>query len=103
MANEKKLTGAQIFLLEMVLPAILQLGTVAAKPAIQKVYDEDQQGKDLVSTGLMTIYPIVDVYLEKYAAKSKTKIDDKGVKQFKTLMEELAEDNGITLPNLDAD
>lgn len=101
----KNPSGFQIFLGEMLLPMFLQYGKEGAKTAIQKAIDEDLDGStsDLVKTANVALYPVTDTVLENWAVKSKTKIDDKTVAQLKQLQEELAEDGGYELPNIDED
>jgi hypothetical protein len=45
----------------------------------------------------------LDTSIEDLAAKSKTKLDDKAVKEAKTELEAFAAAKGFTLTNLDAD
>lgn len=99
----KKPSGLQLFLLEMVLPKFLLYGKDAAKTALQKAHDESQQGKVLIETAIVAVYPVIDVYLEAAAEKTKTPIDDKTVDELKSLCEELASDNGFELQNMDED
>lgn len=105
MAEEKKPSGFQIFLGEMLVPMFLQYGKEGAKTAIQNAIAEDTDGStgDLVKTANVSLYPVTDTVLENWAAKSKTKLDDKAIGQMKQLQEELAEEGGYELPNLDED
>lgn len=105
MATEKKPSGFQTFLAEMLLPMFLQYGKEGAKSAIQKAIAEDIDGStsDLVKTANVALYPVTDTVFENFAAKSKTKIDDKAIAQIKQLQEELAEEGGYELPNIDED
>lgn len=103
MATEKKPNGFQIFLGEMLLPMFLQYGKEGAKTAIQNAIDEDedQSTAEMIRLANISLYPVVDTVLENYAARTKTKIDDKTVGQMKQLQEELASDGGYDLPDLD--
>lgn len=98
-------SGFQIFLGEMLLPMFLQYGKEGSKVAIQKSIDDDEDGStgDLVKTANVALYPVTDTVLENWAAKTKTKIDDKTVQELKELQEELAYDGGYELPNIDED
>lgn len=94
-----------LFLGEMVLPMFLKYGKDEAKLAIQKAIDEDEDGStaEMVKTANVSLYPVIDTVIENHAAKTKTKIDDKTVAELKALQEELAEDGGYELPNIDED
>jgi hypothetical protein len=100
---DKQPSGFQMFLGEMLLPMFLQYGKTGAKTAIQKAIaeDTDTSTADLVKTANVALYPVTDTVFENWAAKSKTKIDDKAVGEIKELQEELADEGGYTLPNLD--
>lgn len=99
----KQPSGFQLFLGEMLLPMFLQYGKEGAKTAIQKAIaeDTDSSTSDLVKTANVALYPVTDTVFENWATKSKTKIDDKAVAEVKELQEELADEGGYQLPNLD--
>lgn len=88
------------FFINMALPYFLQIGGTAFSALLQKAYTDNSE---LIKTMVISLYPFVDVYLERAAEKSKTKIDDKIVTEFKTAIETFAEENSIELPNLDND
>lgn len=52
---------------------------------------------------LVSLYPQIDVELEKLAAETKTKWDDTLVAAIKKAVEMAAQETGVALPNLDAD
>lgn len=65
---------------------------------IQKWYDKDPQA---VKRVVQTVYPVIDVEAEKYAATTKTKVDDTIVRDLKEVCEAVAEANEFELSNLD--
>lgn len=67
---------------------------------IQKWYDKDPAA---VKRVIETVYPVIDVEAEKYAASTKNKVDDNIVKDLKEVCETIAEENEFELPNLDND
>lgn len=87
-------------LLGIILPSVLAIGGVKLLEFMEKAYTENPE---LVKTTVVSLYPFVDVYVEKYAAQSKTKYDDKAVAELMRTVETFAGLHGITLPNLDAD
>jgi catalase (peroxidase I) len=52
---------------------------------------------------MVSLYPTIDVQLEKQTQKSKSKIDDAIVLGLKLAIEQSAAANGVSLPNLDND
>lgn len=99
------LKNVGLFLGEMILPMFLKYGKEETKAALQKAMDEDEDGSTavMIKTANVSLYPAVDTVIENYAAKTKTKIDDKAVDELKALQEELAVEGGYELPNLDND
>lgn len=87
-------------ILGFILPKALEIGGGELRKVLDKAYLENP---DLIKTTVVSLYPFIDVYVEKYAAQSKTKLDDKAVEQLMNTVEAFAGDNGITLPNLDSD
>lgn len=51
----------------------------------------------------VSLYPAIDVHLEKLTAKSKTRIDDSVVNGIKAAIEASAEEHGVELPQHDED
>ena len=102
-SSKKFPSGISVFLLEMILPAFLRYGRDAAKEALQNAHDESEEGKQMIQTATVAVYPVIDTYIESAVTKTKTHIDDKTVAELKGLCEELAADNGFELPNLDND
>lgn len=94
-----------LFLGEIVLPLFLEYGKEGAKTAITKAIaeDEDDSTATMVKTANISLYPVMDTVIENYAAKTKTPLDDKAVKEIKELQEELAIEGGYELPNIDDD
>ena len=88
------------FLLQMLLPTFIAFGKTATLAFGQKLHDSHPASFKRV---LETLYPIIDVELEKYAAETANKVDDEVVADLKEVCEKLAAANGITLPNLDND
>lgn len=72
-----------------------------------KLYDilEDLAVKEPEAhkTICISLYPAIDVHLEKLTLKSRTRIDDSVVNGIKAAIELSAEEHGIELPNLDED
>lgn len=81
-------------------PIVELVAREAAKVAFNEFIDADSENGTLT---LASLYPIVDVKLEKVVEKTKTTLDDAFVKGFKEGMESVAEDYGIVLSNLDDD
>jgi hypothetical protein len=52
---------------------------------------------------MASLYPAVDVHLEKLTSQSKSKIDDVIVAAFKSAIEQSASDNDYELVNADKD
>jgi hypothetical protein len=87
-------------LLGLILPSVLAIGGAKLLEFMEKAYKENP---DLVRTTVVSLYPFIDVYVEKYAAESKTKYDDKAVAELMRTVETFAGLHQITLPNLDND
>jgi hypothetical protein len=87
-------------LLGFILPKALSIGGDELKKFLQKAHDDNPV---FVETTIVSLYPFVDVYLEKYAGQTETKFDDKAVSELMETLEEFAADNSIDLPNLDED
>lgn len=96
----KKMPWWQELALNMLIPAILIYGTAAVARWMEKAWEENQR---LVTMMLVSIYPFIDVYVEKYAEATKTKVDDKAVDTIKGLLESFAAAHEIELPNQDDD
>lgn len=107
MADTKKPSGFQMFLLELALPLLLKYGKDSAQASLQNEIDsdtsEDGHKKNMIKLAFTSVYPVIDTVLEDTALKSKTKVDDKVVADLKSLCEDLADANGWELPNLDDD
>jgi len=88
------------FLLQMLLPTFMIYGKVKAIEFGQKLHDSNPEACKRV---LETVYPLIDVELEKFAAESENKVDDQVVADLKEVFETVAAANGIELPNLDKD
>lgn len=82
------------------LPVIKSVGTDQLVALFEQLKAKDEKA---YKTVLNALYPIVDVQLEALVTKSKSKIDDSLIAALKDAIEESAEKNGITLPNLDED
>ena len=95
-----KLTWLHEALLGFILPRALEIGGDELRKVLDKAYAESP---DLVRTSVVSLYPFIDVYVEKYAAQTKTQLDDKAVAALMDTIEKFANDYEIGLPNLDAD
>lgn len=95
-----KLNWLNEAILGFVLPKVLDIGGDELKKLLDKAYAENPE---LIKTTVVSLYPFIDVYVEKYATQSKTKLDDKAVAELMETVEAFAAENEIELPNLDED
>lgn len=68
--------------------------------AIQKWYDKDPK---TVTRIIESAYPVIDIEVENYVEKTKSKVDNRIVASLKEICEIVAENNDFELPNLDKD
>lgn len=87
------------WLVKILLPLFISTAETEVKKWAQKFHDANPQ---LFTQIITAFYPIVDVQLEDYAKATGTQKDDEVVNRLKRVLEQLAAENGITLPNLDA-
>ena len=81
-------------------PVVELIAREAARVAFNEFIEANPENGKLT---LATLYPVVDVKLEKVVKGTKTTLDDAFVKGFKEGMESVAETHGIILSNLDDD
>ena len=96
----KELSWFHEMLLNFILPRLLDMGGAELTKLLEKAYAENP---DLIRTTVVSLYPFVDVYVEKFAAASKTKLDDDAVDELMDVIEAFALAHQIELPNLDTD
>lgn len=88
------------FFLQMFLPGLASAGAIE----LTKVFDAYAlKHPEAHKTLMVSLYPIIDVQLENLTKDSKTKFDDPFSNALKLSIEASAANNGIELPNLDAD
>lgn len=100
MAKHKELSWLNEALLGFLLPKALNMGGDAVLGWLEKAYADDPV---LVKTATVSLYPLIDVYVEKFAEQTETKLDDKAVDEVLETIEKFANNHAIQLPNLDAD
>jgi len=86
--------------LEKAIELILSLGKGSAKKGLNDAF---QKNPHLTKQMMLALYPVIDVQLENYTLHTGNKLDDKAVKTIKEIIEEVASENGLELPNLDQD
>jgi len=99
-AEVTKLSFLHELLLNMILPTVLLAGAAFFAQWLEKAW---QENPELVSMLLVSLYPFIDVYVEKFVLQTKTKIDDKTVASLKLTLENFAAGHEIELPNMDSD
>lgn len=84
----------------LIAPYLKTLAKQYFKLAWDKLREKDAAAH---KTSLISIYPSVDVHLEKLTEKTGTKLDDALVSAWKESIEDSARESGFVLPNLDSD
>lgn len=75
-------------------------GTEEVLKAMQNWHDKKP---GIIDRIVQESYPVIDVEIENYVKETKSKVDDRVVKDLKELCETFAENNDLELQNLDKD
>ena len=87
-------------LISWLLPLIEKVAETELLKLLQSLHDTHQAAYTQLLIG---VYPLIDVQLEDYVATTGNKVDDEIVAKLKSILEQSAAANNVTLPNLDGD
>lgn len=85
-------------LINALAPVLQDAGVKHLTTVLRKIQPAEKR-KDV----LISLYVPIDTALENYTDETKTKIDDAIIDALKMAVEIVAAEDGITLPNADAD